>query len=133
MHFIQALQAEIIQRDRTIHSLQTELTSRSKKHKQTQTAASQVNSTTVIVRRTRKDNSQLRKRMLKLRRKETEEAFKEVANLVEVGENGDGGDIRKVNVSLEYTDGKTNTFWTKEDERVDREREREDHVLWCYV
>ena len=36
-----------------------------------------------------------------------------------------------VNVSLEYNGEKTNTFWTKEGERVDRERE--DHVLWCYV
>ena len=92
MHFIQALHAEIIQRDRT-HSLQTELASRSTIHKQTQAAASQINSTTGIVRRTRKDNSQLTKHMLKLRRKETEEAIKEVANLVEGGENGDVGDI----------------------------------------
>ena len=106
MHFIQELQAEITQRDRTIHSLQTELTSRSKTNKQRQTAASQINSTTVIVRRTRKDNSQLRKRKLKLRRKETEKAFKEAANLVEGGEKGDGGDIRRVKVSLEYNDGK---------------------------
>ena len=42
-----------------------------------------------------------------------------------------GGDIRRVNVSLEYNGGKTNTFWAKVGERVDRERE--DHVLWCYV
>ena len=69
--------------------------------------------------------------MLKLRRNETEEAFKEVATLVEGGENGDGGDIRRVNTLLEYTDGKKHTFWAKEGERVDRGRG--DHVLWCYV
>ena len=102
MHFIQALHAEITQRDRTIHSLQTVLASRSKTHKQRQTAASQINSTGVIVRRTRRHNSQLRKRKLKLRRKETEEAVKAVANLVEGGENGDGGDSRRVNASLEH-------------------------------
>ena len=94
MHFIQALHAEIIQRDRTIHSLQTEL-ARSKTHKQTQTVGcitnKQHNSHCQTV--TRKDNSQLRKRMLKLRRKEIEEAFKEVANLVGGGENGGGGVI----------------------------------------
>ena len=34
-----------------------------------------------------------------------------------------GGYIRRVKVSLEYDDGKTNTVWVKEGERVDRERE----------
>ena len=43
---------------------------------------------------------------------------------MEGGQHGDGADyIRRVQVSLEYNDGKTTTFWVKEGERVDRERE----------
>ena len=51
-----------------------------------------------------------------------------MANLVEGGENGDGGDIRRV-----PCDGKTNTFWDTETEGERVDRERDDHVLWCYV
>ena len=114
----------------TIYLLQTELTSRSKTQKQTQTASSQINSTTVIVRCTRKDNSENACYDLgeRKRRKTSKKA-----NIAEGGENGDGGDIRSrvIKVSLEYNDGKTDIFWANEGERV--YREREDHVFWRYI
>lgn len=116
--FIRSFQAEIAARDALIHSLRAQLAGRSNISKHTQTVASQKNSATIIVRRTRKNTTDLCTRMKKIRELETEETFREVANLVEGGQNGDGGEIRRVKVSVEYKDGKMHTFWAKNSDRV---------------